>query len=115
MAGLSKQDETFQTIKVNKRNFRVHPKYNTRTQAKDIAFVLLPVDLDFNENIQPVQLLAKTNVGELFVGQRVDIMDWGWVSDTHTLSSIQLFLWRATIASGIKLYRYRSSTAQRYA
>lgn len=87
----TKQSETFQTIKVNKRNFRVHPKYNRQTQTHDIALVLLPVDLDFNEHIQPVQLLTMMDVGELFVGQRVDVMGWGRSSDKGNYSYTLLY------------------------
>lgn len=70
----------------------MHPDYNDQTRTHDIALVLLPVDLHFNENIQPVQLLTRKDVyGEQFVGQWVDVMGWGRISDKGNNSYTLLY------------------------
>ncbi|XP_068622673.1 chymotrypsin-1-like [Battus philenor] len=61
----------------------IHPSWNTLDITHDIAIVKIPA-VNFNNNIQPVQLPALSDVNQMFSGMTAIASGYGKISDAQT-------------------------------
>lgn len=79
-------EPTQQRRTVMSANYRIHPQYNSQNLNNDIATLILPSALTFNDNVRPIAL-ATVFIGDL-VGVRAQSTGWGRIGDGLGTSSV---------------------------
>ena len=65
-----------------------HPDYNPDQIANDVALVELPVEIEYNEDIQPACLPLKESISEDITGAKMVAAGWGKVNDSSSISPL---------------------------
>lgn len=71
-------------------NYRFHPDYKKETFENDIAILYLPIDINFNQFIQPVIFPLPIDRDDLFAGEFATVTGWGETSDSSPRYSPEL-------------------------
>lgn len=66
-------------IKVNGKSFTTHPGWNPNDLHNDLGLIELETPVEFNENIQPVNLPSYSDVDTDLTDETVTIIGWGRV------------------------------------
>ncbi|XP_030567789.1 brachyurin-like [Drosophila novamexicana] len=78
------KEEGQQIIFVETKYVTVHENWDATTLSNDISVIKLPVPIEFNENIQPAKLPAKSNTYNTYAGEQAIASGWGKISDSAT-------------------------------
>lgn len=73
---------------VTPAGIRLHPQYTPSNLNNDIAILIVPTALTFNQFVQPIALAAST--AGTFAGELATVSGWGRISDGSTATSAQL-------------------------
>jgi secreted trypsin-like serine protease len=82
---ISVQETRQQRIGVPSSAYRVHRDWNLRTISNDIALLITPVRINYNQFVQPVALPSVLT--ETFQGVTGTVSGWGVYADSHGRSS----------------------------
>jgi secreted trypsin-like serine protease len=72
-----------QRVKVNSSDFILHPNFSFRDGSLDIAIIHIREAIQFNDYIQPVEILSKHLFEETFVGEISTTTGHGQYCDTN--------------------------------
>ena len=75
---------------VQQSGYRMHSQYNPQILSNDIATLILPNEVIFDQFIQPSVLPSGDELNNLFVGDLATVSGWGRYSDTSSGTSIYL-------------------------
>ncbi|KAF4525417.1 hypothetical protein B566_EDAN004160 [Ephemera danica] len=62
----------------------IHPDFNPKTFANDIAIIELPSAVNITEKIQPIRLPAQSQTNKDFAGMEAIVAGWGIVTEDAT-------------------------------
>ncbi|XP_063230454.1 chymotrypsin BI-like [Bacillus rossius redtenbacheri] len=69
-------------VNLTSTEFYIHPGWNRQNISNDIALIKLPSKVQYNENIQPVRLPARSQVTENFTNDEATVSGWGWANQS---------------------------------
>lgn len=75
---------------VQPAGYRVHVGYNPQTLLNDIATLILPTAVVYNQFIQPSILPSGAEIDNLFVGTLATVSGWGRINDGSTVTAQEL-------------------------
>jgi len=85
---LTANEETQQRRTVAPAGYRIHPGANPSNFNNDVAILIVPTALTFNQFVQPIILAAST--AGTFAGDLATVSGWGRTSDGSIANSAQL-------------------------
>lgn len=77
----NKNEEGQQIIFVQAKNVIVHEQWDSSTLKNDISLIKLPVEIEFNEYIQPAKLPVKSGQYSTYAGEQAIASGWGKTTD----------------------------------
>lgn len=75
---------------VQPSGYRMHAQYNSESLANDIATLILPNEVIYDQFIQPSVLPTGAELNNLFVGDLATVSGWGRISDSSSATSTYL-------------------------
>ncbi|TDG41666.1 hypothetical protein AWZ03_011920 [Drosophila navojoa] len=80
----NKKEEGQQIIFVQTKSVIVHEEWDPSTLTNDISLIKLPVEIIFNEYIQPAKLPVKSGQYSTYAGEQAIASGWGKTTDQAT-------------------------------
>ncbi|XP_067648241.1 brachyurin [Eurosta solidaginis] len=76
-------------VMVKRENFIIYPSWNPRRLKDDIALVRLPMSIEFNERIHPIQLPHRSYEYQDFTNKMAIASGWGrYAMGAHAISNV---------------------------